>query len=105
MFKMGAPPPNPRIVDLPQGRGRRRTHRLRSIPAAGSALGLRPRIALSSAQVSTSLGQALGAAADNSLAIKADISLAYKTGHLDVLPTYGSCLWIVPMDRAYMDRA
>src|SRR5215472_17715748 len=89
MLKMGASPPNPRIGDVPPSRGRSRTYRLRSIPAAGSALGLRPRIALSSAQVSTSLGQALRATADNSLAIKADISLAYKTGHLDVLPTSG----------------
>src|SRR5688572_29619964 len=45
--QLGAAPPNPDRT-LADGR---RTHRLPTIPAAESALGLRPRIALSSAQV------------------------------------------------------
>src|SRR6516164_4970414 len=44
--QLGAAPPNPQDTA-----GGRRVHRLPAIPAAESALGLRPRIALSSAQV------------------------------------------------------
>src|SRR5215469_15936328 len=44
--QLGAAPPNP-----PDTAGGGRVHRLPAIPAAESALGLSPRIALSSAQV------------------------------------------------------
>src|SRR5258708_8545718 len=52
-FELGAPPPNPWDLSLSgqNGLSRRRLEPPPAIPAAESALGLRPRIALSSAQV------------------------------------------------------
>jgi len=52
-FELGAPPPNPWDLSLSGQNGLwwRRPEPPPAIPAAESALGLRPRIALSSAQV------------------------------------------------------